>query len=185
MSEAGAMAKRLFFALELPPALQQALAEIDPKIKNVRWTRAEQIHLTLGFLGDVEPEGEAALQSAVETVAVPRFFLPLQGVGTFGGARPSVIWAGVGKGHPHLFALHKHVQDAVLRAGLQPDLRAFHPHLTLARPRGVSPAALRQFLREHEEAEFGMWEVKEFVLFSSRVTAEGSTYTAELRHPLN
>lgn len=175
------MSKRLFLALELPAFCREALAGIGPRVRGLRWGRAENFHLTLSFLGDVEAAAEEQLREALAPVRVPPFFLPLRGVGSFGGNRPSVVWAGVGNGHPHLFALHKHLQDAVLRAGLQPDLRAFHPHVTLARARDVSAAALRPFLREHAETEFGMWEVKEFVLFSSDLDPAGSTYTAELR----
>ncbi len=61
------------------------------------------------------PKREERLRRAVAAVRLPgAFFLPVTGVGVFGGERPSVVWAGVGKGHPHLFALHKHLQDAVL-----------------------------------------------------------------------
>ena len=178
------MGKRPFFGLELPEFCRNALAQVDPGFKNVRWIRAAQLHLTLGFLGNVDLDGEEALIKAADEVHVPPFFLPIQGVGTFGGSRPSVVWAGVGKGHPHLFALHKHVQDAILRAGLQPDLRAFHPHITLARVRDVSASTLRPFLREHAETDFGMIEVKEFVLFSSRPLPDGSVYIPEHRRPL-
>ncbi|HEX8296243.1 MAG TPA: RNA 2',3'-cyclic phosphodiesterase [Chthoniobacteraceae bacterium] len=178
------MPKRLFFGIELPAHCREILARLDPQLKGVRWGRLEQFHLTLTFLGDLDREQEERLRTAVADVKVARFFLPIRGVGTFGGARPSVLWAGVGKGHPHLFALHKHLLDAVLNAGLRADLRRFHPHITLARPSGVSEAALRPFLREHAETEFGMWEVQEFVLFSSRPALEGSTYTAELRQSL-
>jgi 2'-5' RNA ligase len=175
------MSKRLFFALELPAVCREALARIDPRIRGMRWGREENFHITLSFLGSLDAAEEERLREAVADVRVPPFFLPLRGVGSFGGGRPSVLWAGVGNGHPHLFALHKHLQDAVLRAGLKPDLRAFHPHVTLARPRGISASALRPFLREHAETEFGMWEVKEFVLFSSDLDPAGSTYTAEMR----
>ncbi|HEV7867422.1 MAG TPA: RNA 2',3'-cyclic phosphodiesterase [Chthoniobacteraceae bacterium] len=175
------MAKRLFFGLELPASAREALAAADPQLKNVRWVKAEKLHLTLSFPGEVEPEQEGALHEALTAVRVPPFFLPIRGVGTFGGSKPSVLWAGVGKGHPHLFGLHKHLQDAVLRAGLQPDLRPFHPHVTLARIRDVSAEVLRPFLRKHAETEFGMWEVQEFVLYSSRLSSEGSEYTVELR----
>src|SRR5262249_29897729 len=92
--------------------------------------------------------------------------------------------AGVGKGHPHLFALHQHIQDAVLHAGLEPDLKPFHPHITLARMRGVSRTALKPFLRRYAETEFGLWRVTEFTLFSSQLTASGSVYTIEMRGPL-
>lgn len=96
----------------------------------------------------------------------------------------SVLWAGVGNGHPHLFALHKHLQDALLRAGLEPDMRPFHPHITLARLHDVAEATLRPFLRAHAETEFGLWEVKEFILLSSRFSPEGSCYSVELRQSL-
>ena len=175
------MSKRLFVGLELPTVCQTDLAELDPHIRGLRWLRAEQMHLTMSFLGDVAADGEERLRDALAAVRVPPFFLPIKGVGAFGGARPSVVWAGVGKGHPHLFALHKHVQDAVLHAGLEADLRPFHPHITLGRAKGVSRQALLPFLRKFAETEFGLWKVTDFVLFSSVLAPEGSTYTVELR----
>ena len=178
------MSKRLFIGLELPAACRQTLSKLDPGIKRIRWVRQEQLHLTMSFLGDVDAEREHALRDALSAVTVPPFFLPIIGLGTFGGRSPSVLWAGVGKGHPHLFALHKRVQDAVLHAGLEADLRPFHPHITLARMQGVSGAVLRPLLRESEDTEFGMWEVKDFVLFSSVLTPSGSTYEVEMRQPL-
>jgi RNA 2',3'-cyclic 3'-phosphodiesterase len=114
-------------------------------------------------------------------VRVASFFLRIQAVGTFGGARPTVVWAGLGKGHPHLFALHKHVQDAVLRAGLEPDLEPFHPHITLGRANGVSRATLLPFLRKNADVEFGLWKVAGFALFSSILLPEGAVCTVELR----
>jgi 2'-5' RNA ligase len=178
------MSKRLFLGLELPAVCRDTLDALDPRLRGVKWVRHEQLHLTLSFLGAVEPEPEERLHEALAGVRVPPFFLPIRGVGTFGGAKPSVLWAGVGKGHPHLFALHKHLQDAVLRAGLEPDLRPFHPHITLARMRDIAGATLRPFLRKHEETELGMWEVKEFTLYSSVLAPEGSIYTVEMRQPL-
>ena len=175
------MAKRLFLGLELPAVCREPLAHLDPHLPRVPWGRTDQFHLTLSFLGDVESAAAERLHATLTEVNVPPFFLPIRGVGTFGGARPTAIWAGTGTGHPHLFALHKHLQDAVLRAGLHADLRPFHPHITLARPRDISAAALRPFLRTHAETEFGMWEVKDFILFSSQPSPEGSAYTVELR----
>jgi 2'-5' RNA ligase len=175
------VAKRLFIGLELPPSCQATLAEIDPHLRGLRWMGAAQMHLTMSFLGDVSAEGEARLREALDVVRVPTFFLPIKGVGVFGGSHPSVVWAGVGTGHPHLFALHKHIQDAVLHAGLEADLRPFHPHITIGRAKGVSRQALQPFLRKFADTEFGMWKVTSFVLFSSVLTLEGSTYTVELR----
>jgi 2'-5' RNA ligase len=173
--------KRLFIGLELPASCQKVLVQLDPAIKGVRWLRAAQMHLTMSFLGDVDSAHEERLHRELATVRVPPFFLPVVGLGLFGGARPTVLWAGVGKGHPHLFALHKHIQDAVLRTGLEPDLRPFHPHITVARMQGVSRTALRPFLRKHAETEFALWKVAGFALFSSVLSREGATHSVELR----
>jgi RNA 2',3'-cyclic 3'-phosphodiesterase len=175
------VSKRLFIGLELPESTRIALHGIDPRIKGLRWLPAEQLHLTMSFLGEVDAAGEERLRETLVAVQVPPFFLPIAGVGTFGGDRPSVVWAGVGKGHPHLFALHQHIQDAVLHAGLEPDLKPFHPHITLGRARAVSRAALKPFLRRYAETEFDLWKVTGFTLFSSRLAAEGSIYTVEMR----
>lgn len=179
------MSKRLLLGLELPASLRHELADLDPRIKGVRWVRAGQVHLTMSFLGEVDAAREEKLRESLSAVRVPAaFFLPVMGVGVFGGDWPKVVWAGVGKGHPHLFALHQHLQDAVLQAGLEADLKPFHPHITLGRMKGVSRAALKTFLRQHEETEFGLWKVEEVTLFSSVLAPEGSTYTAELRRAL-
>jgi len=173
--------KRLFLALALPTICQAELAALDPRIPGVRWLPAEQLHLTLSFLGSVDADREAALRDALGKVSVPPFFLPIRGLGTFGGKWPTVLWAGVGKGHPHLFALHHHLQDAVLHARIEPDLKPFHPHITLARVRDVPLGALQPFLREHAETEFDMWKVTGFLLCSSILSHEGAEHTVEMR----
>jgi len=176
------MMKRLFIGLELPRSSREMLAGLDPKIKGLRWLPLEQIHLTMSFLGAVDSAGESRLKEALATVRVRPFFLPIQGIGAFGGDRPSVVWAGVGKGHPHLFALHQHIQDAVLQAGLEPDLKPFHPHITIGRARNVPRAALLPFLRRHAESDLDLWEVTGFALFSSLLSEEGATHAVEARY---
>ena len=157
------------------------LTGLDPQIRGVRWVPTDQLHLTMSFLGQVDEELEERLRTSLVKVRVPPFFLPIQGVGVFGGDHPTTLWAGVGKGHPHLFALHKHVQDALLQSGFEPDLRAFHPHITLARLKDTSRQTLRPFLHRYEATEFDLWQVTGFVLFSSVLSPEGATHTVELR----
>ena len=174
--------KRLFIGLELPPESKAVLRELDPHLPGLRWLPPEQIHLTLSFLDDVKPSTQEVLAEALGTVRVPPFFLPLKGMGSFNArGGPSVVWIGVGKGHPHLFALHKRIQDAVLRAGLEPDLRPFHPHVTVGRAKGISKETLLPFLRKHRESEIDLFQVNEFLLFSSVLTPEGAVHQVELR----
>jgi 2'-5' RNA ligase len=158
------------------------LVSLDPHLNGLRWLTAEQLHLTLSFLGDVEVPAEDRLHEALGEVRVPPFVLPLSGVGVFNArGRPSVVWAGVGKGHPHLFALHRRIQDAVLHARIEPDLKPFHPHITIGRAKGISRQALQPFLRKHAEADLGMFEVTGFELYSSVLAAEGAIHQVEMR----
>jgi 2'-5' RNA ligase len=173
-------AKRLFVSIELTGSVTERLADLDPRLRGVRWLEPRQMHLTLAFLGDVSPQIQETLSEKLRTISWKPFFLPLIGLGTFPAKGwPKIIWIGVGTGHPHLFQLHKRVQEALLAAGLEPDLRSFHPHVTLARCRDVSPQTIRPFLKMHAVFDAGMIHVESFQLNSSDLTPAGSIYTPE------
>jgi RNA 2',3'-cyclic 3'-phosphodiesterase len=173
--------KRLFVSIELPQAVTRFLAGLDPNLRGVRWLGPEQMHLTLSFLGNVPGDVEETLKKNLSAIGWEAFFLAISGLGTFPGkGRPSILWVGVGTGHPHLFQLHKRVQEAAIGAGLEPDLRSFHPHITLARCRDVSVELVRPFLRIHAAFDAGVIHVDSFCLNSSELTPSGSVYTREL-----
>ena len=173
--------KRLFVSLDLPSSVAAALVRLDPHLPGVRWVRAEQLHLTLAFLGPVPSAAEERLHPLLAAIRFGHFFLPLQGIGSFTSrGQPNVIWLGVGAGHPHLFQLHKRVVDAALAAGLKPDLRPWKPHLTLARCQGVSRATLDRFLRPLAEFDAGLTPIDSFQLKSSQLSPAGSIYRTEL-----
>src|SRR3954451_16592056 len=92
---------RLFVGLPLPAEYQAMLAALDPKLRGLRWLPAEQLHLTMSFLGEVTEEPAAELRAQLAAIRVAPFFLPLQGLGSFQSrGKVSVVWAGVGRGHP-------------------------------------------------------------------------------------
>jgi 2'-5' RNA ligase len=176
--------KRLFVSIELPESVTRTLAGRDPHMRGVRWLEPHQMHLTLAFLGDVSTETQELFSEKLLAIAWKPFFLPIVGLGSFPTKGwPKIIWIGVGTGHPHLFQLHKRVQEAILAAGLEPDLRSFHPHVTLARCRDVSPQTIRPFLKTHAAFDAGMIHVESFCLNSSQLTPAGSVYTPELILP--
>ncbi|MFL6542650.1 MAG: RNA 2',3'-cyclic phosphodiesterase [Chthoniobacterales bacterium] len=173
--------KRLFVAIDLPSSTRQLFATLNPKLRGVRLTEPEQVHLTIGFFGNVTPQAEEELRDRLSAIEWKPFFLPVIGVGAFPSkGRPNVLWVGVGAGHPHLFQLHKRVQEAALGAGIEPDLRSFHPHITIARCRDVSADAIKPFLRKHADFDAGMIHVDECHLYSSKLTPAGSIHTREL-----
>lgn len=52
------MSKRLFVGLEIPENSRVALSKLDPRVRGLRWLPAEQLHLTMSFIGDVDAERE-------------------------------------------------------------------------------------------------------------------------------
>ena len=175
------MTKRLFVAIDLPESTRQLLASLDPQIRGVRWVEPTQMHLTLAFFGDVADDIELPLQEKLGAIEFGAFFLPVVGVGTFSAkGAPKIIWIGVGKAHPHLFQIYKRVQEAALAAGLEPELRPWHPHITIARCRDVAPQSLRNFLKANVDLDAGMIRVEAFHLYSSDLTPAGPIHTREL-----
>ena len=175
------MPKRLFVAIDLPASTRQLLANIDPQIRGVRWIDAAQMHLTLAFFGDVAEIIDSALREKLNAIEFGAFFLPVVGVGMFSAkGAAKIIWIGVGKAHPHLFQIHKRVHEAALAAGLEPELRPWHPHITIARCRDVAPQSLRKFLQWNAELDAGMIRVEAFHLYSSKLTPAGPIHTREL-----
>jgi len=173
--------KRLFVAIELPESSKRLLIDLDPQIHGVRWLDAEQMHLTLGFFADVPEDVDLKLREKLSAIVFGAFFLPIIDVGTFPPkGPPKIIWIGVGRGHPHLFQLHKRVQEAALGAGLEPELRPFHPHVTLARCQRISPQSVRKFLKANVDLDAGMIRVDSFHLYSSKLTPAGPIHTREL-----
>jgi 2'-5' RNA ligase len=175
------VSKRLFVAIDLSESTRQLLAALDPHVRGVRWTEPAQMHLTLGFFGDVPDEMDRALREKLSAIEFGAFFLPIVGVGMFSAkGAPKIIWIGVGKAHPHLFQIHKRVQEAAFAAGLEPELRPWHPHITIARCKDVSAQSLRKFLQSNAEFDAGMVHVEAFHLYSSKLTPAGPIHTREL-----
>ena len=175
------MSKRLFVAIDLPNSTRQLLADLDPHIRGVRWTEPDQMHLTLGFFGDVPEDVELKLRQKLSAVEFGAFFLRVNGVGAFSSrSAPKIIWIGVGKAHPHLFQIYKRVQEAALAVAIEPELRPWHPHITIARCHDVSAQALRQFLQSNAGFDTGMIRVDAFHLYSSKLTPAGPIHTREL-----
>jgi len=175
---------RLFVSIDPPQSIRHALVDLDPRIHGVRWTAGDQMHLTLGFFPDVLEEVELALREKLSAIEVRAFFLPVEGVGTFPPkGLVKIIWIGIGAGHPHLFQLHKRVQEAALAVGLEPELRPWHPHITLARCRDVPGAALQKFLKTNAALDLGMFRVEAFHLYCSQLTPSGPVHTCQLSVP--
>jgi RNA 2',3'-cyclic 3'-phosphodiesterase len=130
---------RLFFAVELPPEVQQALGRLRmPDVRDYRWVDPSLIHLTLAFLGEQPEAALPALEAiAAEAArAVGPFELRLGQVGSFGPKRaPRVLWVGLEGDLDALGRLHAALAAGLRHGGYPVEDRPFAPHITLARRR--------------------------------------------------
>ncbi|HYY58422.1 MAG TPA: RNA 2',3'-cyclic phosphodiesterase [Pyrinomonadaceae bacterium] len=184
---------RVFCAVELPAEVRgraaDHIADLRSRLPDVRagWERPEKFHVTLKFLGEVEPVCAAALSSAAERVArgVKPFDLSLEGAGVFPPrGLPRVLWLGITDTSGGLARLHKRLEDECAEAGFPREDRPFHPHLTIARLR--VPEGARRLAALHHEKGFApaVFSVNALSMLRSELGPGGSRYTELARHPL-
>jgi 2'-5' RNA ligase len=160
---------RLFTALLPPPVVRDELGALAGPLEGVRWTPPDNLHLTLRFLGDCDPDRQERFAEALTRVRVEPFILPVAGLGLFPSRGPAkVLWAGTGRAHTRLFQLRKQVDEALLSAEPGLDVHSFHPHFTLGRLGTVyDPKALAVYLARHAGFETPPFRVGEFHLMAS------------------
>jgi len=145
----------------------------------VRWSRPENLHLTLKFIGEY-PDGEQpALEEALGSVAWPGGFeVWVRGLGFFPHPKaPRVFWAGVEAG-PELAGLAAAIDQVLRPLGVPAERRPYSPHLTLARIEDRTPLGrLHQAIQALESAEFGSFRPERFYLYRSQRAPGGSIYT--------
>ncbi|WP_445679621.1 RNA 2',3'-cyclic phosphodiesterase [Radicibacter daui] len=179
---------RLFVAIRFPEVVRERLRLLQGGIEGVAWTRPENLHLTLRFIGEVEEPVAADIDAALAGIAEPGFDLGLSGVGIFGTVeRPRVLWAGV-EGSAALMHLQAKVERAVMAAGLEPERQRYTPHVTLGRPaasRGRRPGGrLAQWLEQAGGFRVPDIPVGSFALMRSQRGSTGPDYQPLADYPL-
>jgi len=177
--------KRLFFALSLPDAVRESVAALAEPFHGVSWVRREQLHVTVRFLGDVATERIEGMCGRIAAIRVEPFLLPIETVGSFPPKRPPrVIWVGTGAGHPRLFQLRQRLDDALIGAGIEFDVRRFQPHVTVARCTENAALGVAQWLHRHRDFAAPPFRVEAFELYSSVLREGGAEHTLIRRFAL-
>ncbi len=189
---------RAFFCVELEEELRAKLDRITQTLKRVpvkaSWVRAENLHITLKFLGDVEegrlPELEAAARKALEGSPVDGAVRwTLDRLGAFPvRERPRVVWVGSSREPRELAELAARLEEALEPLGFAPEGRGFVAHITLGRVKERPPSpgvrelarALQSYPDFHLEAR-----VTALTLMRSDLTPQGAIYTPLFRLPFH
>ena len=176
---------RLFVSVEISDAVKQSLARLANDVPGARWLEPEEIHLTVRFIGEVDGLVFDDLLAALDEVRLAPFTLALRGVGYFPPrGEPRVLWAGLERSDA-LRALHDKVESVVVRAGVEPERRKFAPHVTLARLRNAPARAVGGFIAMNGLFRSEPFDVREFHLYSSSLSAKRAVHRVEASYPLD
>lgn len=174
---------RLFVGLEIPESIKQHVGAMCHGVPGARWQTDEQLHVTLRFIGEVDPPKAADIDAALRSIQAPQFSVRLKGTGIFGEAKkPRALWAGM-EPESALQHLRDKVESALVCCGVEPEKRKFKPHLTLARFK-ERPRRLAQFLTANNDFASEYFAVEDFVLFESHLSHTGAQYEVKARYPL-
>lgn len=177
---------RTFICVEIPSSikeridsLQKILRQIDAQVS---WTKPSNIHLTLKFLGGVEPSRIHRIAKAIERAAssIVPFEIEVSGAGCFPSPRsPRVLWIGLPQASEQLKQLYANIEDELAGEGFARENRKFSPHLTIGRPRDPKNSA--RVAEALIAAGFApeSFEATEVIVMGSQLNPTGSIYTPQ------
>lgn len=174
---------RLFVAIRPPEPVRDLLIDAMDESGDFRWQDEDQLHVTLRFIGEVARPLADDLALGLSRIHAERFTIRVGGVGRFEQRSGGALWAGLEPKAP-LAALGAKVERACQLAGLEPERRAFHPHITLARWKGRRTREVAEFLERNRGLASEPFEVDRFTLFESRLSRHGAHYEEVAAFPL-
>ena len=179
---------RLFIAIGLPLSLSETLSHAARTLipsetqqrARVTFTRPENMHLTLSFLGQVDPSRLNTIQQTLATIHAPRLRIHVDGVRTFTNA--GILYAAI-KPSASLLTFAEQIFQSMEHCGFPRESRPYTPHITLAHSRGGSKGRLRLPHEDHP-AFHKSFEAQEFRLYESFTLPQGAQYKIRSAFPL-
>jgi RNA 2',3'-cyclic 3'-phosphodiesterase len=184
---------RTFIAIELDPTLKEAIAAVQETLRHelyglaagvrLQWARANAIHLTLKFLGDIEEGRVGDILQALEEAGRSHepFSVDVKGFGVFPNPRaPRVLWMGLSGQTDRLIRLAGSIDTALMPLGFPVEPKSYTPHLTLARVKGQSRTignALADCGMMRDVTNRGTLSVRVVALMKSELRPSGSLYS--------
>jgi 2'-5' RNA ligase len=177
---------RSFLAFELPSEIKDIVIRVSGELRksslDVRWVKADHIHLTMVFMGSIASEKVEAMGYEIQKVCLQTgtFHVSLKGIGFFPHSRsPRVLWVGLGTDMEGMSRFKDALEDILRPFGIKEEKKGFHPHLTLGRfrrPNKKDPQ-LDEVVMKYKDLTSPVCPLKELVLFKSDLKPSGAVYT--------
>jgi 2'-5' RNA ligase len=187
---------RAFIALPIPEAVKDEIERVQVELRNVlpqksvRWTKRDQLHLTLKFLGNVEPSRLRELTESLREACAgfPALKLRAERIGCFPSLRfPRVVWIWVHDDTEQLRGLQQRVESAIEKFAEGKEEKAFTGHVTIARINAIKrpkAEALAKTAHALTSRHFGDWTANEVRLMRSELAQSGAVHSALAAFPL-
>jgi 2'-5' RNA ligase len=183
---------RLFIAIELPDAVREHAAKLidalRPAMGKASFTRVENLHITLKFLGETDERKLEELNESLKLIRIPRLIGALcDKIECFPNRGPvRIVAAGFGGELAAMKSLHQSIEQRCQHLGYERETRAYRPHVTIARARPILPASIRA---DASEKAFTLlpgpeFHVGEIAVVRSHLDSTGSRYEVLARHLL-
>lgn len=184
--------QRCFVAIALPGSIREGLHSFQAALRragvNLRWVNAEQLHITLFFLGPCTPDTIATVAGHLRAAArdVAPFDLRIEAPNVFGPpAAPRVVWVGVRDDSGTLARWHGDLKARFSGIGIPLEDRPFHPHVTIGRTKSRRGArTLTSALHTVSLPSLEVFRVRDLRLYSSALSREGARHTVLHSVPL-
>ncbi len=171
--------ERLFVAIDPPEGVREVLKSTAESmdLNNARYSRLDQMHMTLRFLGNVPKDQKEFLIQELEKIRLPSFNLETDALGIFPKrGMPRILWAGL-RESDILNKLQQSIEESSEKCGVEADDKPWHPHITLARLKGrnhITPEVLEEMSNQNEPMSF---RVDAFYLYRSELKKSGAVYS--------
>ncbi|WP_282937064.1 RNA 2',3'-cyclic phosphodiesterase [Paenibacillus sp. RC67] len=170
---------RLFIAIPIEPEQRSILLTEMEAIQSLhsfrKWVHPEDLHITLSFLGDTDPDTAEKVKDTLSAITepVPSFRLELGELGTFGKpSSPNILWVGVSGDMEPLRQLQAQIEHAMEPLGFMPENRPYRPHITIAKKNTGDEDFSKALLptpERSEERSSSSWIVRRIVLFRTHM----------------
>lgn len=176
----------LSLAYEVRRNVELLLEHLRPQA-DIQWSPPENLHITTKFIGEWPEDRVEEIRAALAEIPPPGAMkIAVRGLGWFPNPHsPRVLFAGI-EAPRALHELHAAADTRLASAGVKPESKPYHPHLTLARVKTPSGLArLRQAIAALPSADFGAFTAQKHLLYRSRLTPSGSQYSVIGEFPLS
>ncbi len=183
----------MFIAIEIEKRVKDRILEFLNHLKKsdlgIRWVAPENLHVTVKFIGDIDPIILPSLIESLENVASHfcPFTIQIENIGAFPATKkPRILYTGLGDREETLPRMVEEIEEELEKYGINRESKQYVGHITVGRTKSQKNIhKLIEFLHSDSDQFFGKECVKHISLIESELTPKGPIYRTLNRFTLH